>query len=207
MTESPPGEPGLASGPDIVEAKCSEQASEGTTIIDVRERFIAFYDREYHQVVRFCMRCGADLQAAEDATQEAFREAWERYVLPGRWDEDIILPDAWIRTVAYRYYKRPPGPRLRPLVILMPDYPDSLDNPNNTDGLSVETLTVLEALDSLDSELRAVMAFHLDRFTAKEIGVQIGIEDPQKVRDLLKKARKILAARLGATRDQGGIVS
>jgi hypothetical protein len=35
-------------------------------------RFIEFYDREYHLVVRFIMNCGAGLTAAEDAAQDAF---------------------------------------------------------------------------------------------------------------------------------------
>lgn len=205
MDNTPSGEPGQLSSADIIEPKCRDQTGEATTIIGVRESFIAFYDREYHQVVRFCIRCGADLQAAEDATQEAFREAWERYVLRGTWDQEITRPRAWIRRVAQRYYLRPPGPRQRPSIVLVSEYSDSLD-PNYSDELSVETMNVLEALSGLDSDLRTVMAFHLDGFTAREIGIEIGIEDPQKVRDLLKKARKILAARLGAARNQGGMV-
>lgn len=203
MTEGQSLEEGPAmADADIAEPKLSERASRHSRIIDVRERFIAFYDSEYHHVVRFCIRCGASLPAAEDATQEAFREAWERQVLPGTWDE-ITQPRAWIRTLALRYYKRPPGPRVRPLTLLVADYPDSLDDPSYSEELSVETLTVLEALDSLDPLLRKIMAFHLDEFSAKEIGAEVGIGDPQKIRDLLKKARKILAARLGPTRNQG----
>jgi RNA polymerase sigma factor (sigma-70 family) len=206
MTVSPPGDPAPLPRAKMIEPSCGGMPGQADTISDVRARFIALYDREYPLVVRFLLRYGADLQSAEDATQEAFRSAWERYVLTDTWEHEIAQPRAWIRTVALNYYRRPPGPRRRPPIVLVPDFPDNLDDPDSSPELSAETLTVLEALNWLDPELRAVMAFHLDGFSAREIGVQLGLEDPQKVRDRLKKARKILATKLGPARNQGGRV-
>jgi len=195
--ETSPVLPAATAGP-----KSSTQTAETAKIIDVRTRFIAFYDEEYDLIVRFVVRCGAGLQSAEDATQEAFRYAWEHYVLPGTWEEKVPSPRAWIRTVAFRCWKRPPGPRRRPMTILVPEYPDDLGDPDSFAELTLETLSVLDALNSLDPLLRAIMAFTLDRFTAVEIGAELNI-DPQKVRDQRKKARKILARRLNGGGDQG----
>jgi RNA polymerase sigma-70 factor (ECF subfamily) len=190
---------------ETVRAKSSAPPSETTKIIDVREGFIKFYDAEYYPVVRFVMRRGASLQRAEEAVQEAFSQAWEHYVLPGTWEQAIANPRAWIRTVAFNCYRRPPGRRTRPEIVLVPEFPDLPDETDSFADLSLETLSVLDALRSLDPELRAVMAFRLDGFTAVEIGGQLGI-DPQKVRDRLKKARKILARKLGSAKDQEGRV-
>jgi RNA polymerase sigma factor (sigma-70 family) len=187
---------------EIVGAKSSAPPGETTKIIGVREGFIKFYDAEYDPVVRFVVYCGARLQSAEEAAQEAFSHAWERYVLPGTWEEEIANPRAWIRKVALNCYKRPPGPRKRPEMVLVPEFPDLPNEADNFADLSLETLSVLDVLHSLDPELQAVMAFHLDGFTAVEIGGQLSI-DPQKVRDRLKKARKILARKLGSAKDQG----
>jgi len=48
--------------------------------------------------------------------------------------------------------------------------------------------------------LPTVMAFHLDGFNAVEIGVHLGMTD-QYVRDLVKKARRILRRELTDTQD------
>ena len=42
----------------------------------MRADWIAFYDTEYHSVVRFVMRNGASLEDARDATEEAFLDSW-----------------------------------------------------------------------------------------------------------------------------------
>jgi RNA polymerase sigma factor (sigma-70 family) len=159
-----------------------------------RAGFVNFYDREYPQVLRFLMRFGASLQAAEDAGQQAFLEAWA--MPPGLW-ADIADPRAWIRTLALRRYWRPPGARRRLLTQPLVDR-DIDETPQPGEGhadLTPGTLFVVDALRSLDSDSRAVMAFHLDGFKAPEIAVQLGITG-QQARDLLKKARKILGRKL-----------
>jgi len=75
---------------------------------------------------------------------------------------------------------------------------DMADTGVSQADLSVGALVVMDALRSLEPELQAVMAFDLDGFTAAESGGYLGLTD-QQVRDRRKKARKILAAKLGIT--------
>ena len=157
--------------------------------------FIEFYDREYHLVVRFMMNCGASLTAAEDAAQEAFLDAWKLMSVPGKWAA-IDDPRGWIRAVALRKYWRPPGVRKAPQTILQPVMPDTRDTGVSQVDLSVGALVVMDALRGLEPELQAVMAFDLDGFTAAESRGYLGLTD-QQVRDRRKKARKILAGKLG----------
>ncbi len=82
--------------------------------MQVRTDWISFYDTHYHRVVRFVMHNGASQADAQDAAQEAFIESWALMSSdPSRW-QAITGKEAWIRTVALRRYRRPPGPRRRP---------------------------------------------------------------------------------------------
>jgi hypothetical protein len=51
-------------------------AGNAVTVVAMRADWIAFYDTEYHMVVRFVMRNGASLEDARDATEEAFLDSW-----------------------------------------------------------------------------------------------------------------------------------
>lgn len=165
----------------------------------VRAAFLDLWQSDYDSVVRFLMRSGARAEAAQDAAQDAFVDAWSLVTRPGEW-EKIDNPRAWIRTVALRKYRRPPGPRRRPPTVLVPEVPDR----EWTDHaeLTTTTMFVLTELRSLDEDTRTVMSFHMDGFTSVEISRQLGMTD-QKVRDLIKKGRKILARRLASLRWQG----
>jgi RNA polymerase sigma factor (sigma-70 family) len=166
----------------------------------VRADFITFYDGEYLRVVFFLIRCGASLQCAEDAAQEAFVEAWtlaER----GDWD-DIAGQRGWIRTVALRKYRRPPERRrAMPLVLPVAECPDVLQPGRDCADLTAETQFVVEVLRSLDPELQAIMAFDLDGFTTGEVADLLGLTE-QQVRDRRKKARRILAVMLAGAKAQ-----
>jgi RNA polymerase sigma-70 factor (ECF subfamily) len=176
--------------------------SEATLAERLRANFIAFYDHEYHRIVRFLMHCGASQPAAEDAAQDAFLDAWDLTVR-GTW-MDIDNQRAWIRKVARRKYDRPPGQRQRPPVLSVPELPD-MPQPGfgSAEDLAAETIDLLRALRRLDPELREIMALHLDDFSAIQIAAYLGTTD-QKVRDQCKKARKILAVDLAGIRFKEG---
>jgi RNA polymerase sigma-70 factor (ECF subfamily) len=157
--------------------------------------FVEFYDREYHLMVRFIMNCGASLAAAEDAAQEAFLEAWQLMSVTRKWTA-VVDPRGWIRAVALNKYRRPPGRRQPSRAIVHAAMADREDSSISPADLSVGTMQVIDALRSLEPELQAVMAFDLDGFSAAEAGRYLGLTD-QQVRDRRKKARKILAGRLG----------
>jgi RNA polymerase sigma factor (sigma-70 family) len=189
----------IAMQPDEVSATGGGPTAYVTRMAHVRDSLLDFFDHESIYVVRFVMRCGASLHEAEDAVQEAFIDAWALTAPPCRWAE-VVDPRGWIRTVALRKFRRPPGPRKRPISVSVADLPEIPQLGTSHAELTDGTLLVLDALRSLDPKMQAVMAFHLDGFSGPEIAVELGITH-QKVRDLLKKARKILAGQLAGIGD------
>jgi DNA-directed RNA polymerase specialized sigma24 family protein len=166
----------------------------------IRAGFIDFYDREYRRVVVFLMSNGAVRQAAEDAAQEAFTDAWA-LTGSGKWPQ-VTNPPAWIRAVALRKYRRPAGPRVRPMTVPVPGFADTADPGDGLAELTAGTLAVHRALRDLPAGPRAALAFQLDGFTGPETAEQLGIT-AQQVRDWRKKARKILSRKLAADREGG----
>jgi RNA polymerase sigma factor (sigma-70 family) len=188
-----PGDQGPAAGDES-----AAEAAARATSAEMRAEFLDFYDRERDYVVRFMINCGASVEDAQDAAQEAFVDAWTHNVLPDKW-ADVNNPRGWIRVVALKKYQRLYGRRPQVPTVPVSDLSDTPQPASNHADLIPGTLLVLDALRSLDPELRAILAFHLDGFSGPEIAEQLNLTE-QKVRDLLKKARKILAIKL--RRDQ-----
>ena len=176
-----------------------QAASFPATPMASRTAFLDFFDHEYHSVIRFVMLNGAALDDAQDAVQDAFLQAWEMW-------EHIHNPVAWIRVVALRYYRRPPGQRRRMTTLPVASVPDIPQSGLSPSELSNQTLDVLAALRGLDEQSRTVMAFHLDGFPTSAIAEVLGLTD-QRVRDLKKKARGSLARILAQTGDNEGRAS
>ena len=94
------------------------------SLLQVRADWIRFYDAHYHPVIGFVMKNGASLDDAQDAAQEAFTASWQlMHTRPDTWLAITSKP-AWIRTVALRAYRRPPGPRRCPPIATVTDMPD-----------------------------------------------------------------------------------
>jgi RNA polymerase sigma factor (sigma-70 family) len=168
------------------------------SLVRVRADWIDFYDVHYHRLVRFMMHIGASLADAQDAAQEAFSESWKLMSRdPTAW-QAISGKAAWIRTTARRRYARPPGSRHRPVTIGDGRVPDQPSPGSDHAEMTAETQAVLQALQCLDSEARAVMAFSLDNFTTADTATALGITQ-QRVRDVKKKARAALKRQLAAT--------
>ena len=160
-------------------------------LMEIRAAWIDFYDIHYHRMVRFVMHNGAGRQDAQDAVQEAFAQSWSLVEShPDQWLA-VTSKEAWIRKVALRRYRRPPGPRIQPQLAEGADVPD-LPYPGPGPGeLTAQTQMVLQALRALDKEAREVMAFHLDDFTTPAIAAALNLTE-QRVRDVKKKARAAL---------------
>lgn len=194
MIGSSPGDMSLPADNHLVPAAGRPAIADDARAAEVRAEFLTFYDFEYLHVVRFVMRCGASLQAAEDAVQDAFFDAWALTARPDAW-RAIADPRGWIRRVALRKFRRPPGKHRRLAVIPVGDVPEMPQSGQSHTDLTDETLLVVAALQRLEPEQQAAMAFHLDGFTGPQIAGQLGITD-QKARDLLKAARKVLTREL-----------
>jgi DNA-directed RNA polymerase specialized sigma24 family protein len=167
----------------------------------LRAAWIEFYDAHYHRVIRFLTHNGAGLLDAQDAVQEAFTESWalmERN--SDQWMAITGMP-GWIRVVALRRYRRPPGARIRPLLAEGTDMPDVPDPSPGPGRLTVLTQTVLQTLRGLDEEMRAVAAFYLDDFSTDEIAHAIRTHDLRHTHaTLLRLAREpvhVVSQRLG----------
>jgi RNA polymerase sigma factor (sigma-70 family) len=164
---------------------------------DDRAEWVRFYVGHYHRLVRFMMHNGALPEEAKDAAQEAFTESWELLSRdPDRW-QAVSNKAAWVRTVALRRHLRPPGHRRR-----LPAVPTGLPPDQAAPGpghaeLTAQAQVVLEALEALDSEARAVMAFYLDGFSTAETAIGLDITG-QRVRDVKKRARAALKRQLAA---------
>jgi RNA polymerase sigma factor (sigma-70 family) len=156
----------------------------------------------YHRVIRFVMHMGASQRDAEDAAQEAFYEA---LVLskskPDDWNE-IKSKAAWLRTVALRRYRRPPGPRRGPL-ILVSDVPDRPAPGSGHEDDVAHVQDVLRALRTLPEEELPVAAFDLDGIPTSDIAHALGMTE-QRVRDIRKKYRAKLKRELGGNTVPGG---
>lgn len=174
----------------------------GSLAAAARAEWIRFYDDHFYRVVRFLMLSGASRPDAEDAAHDAFTDSYNLAVgSPDRW-QAITCKAAWIRTVAQRRHRRPPGPRQRPLTTRdeIPDLPAPAPGPED---LTIQAQLVLRALQALDEEARAVIAFGIDGIPAADIARELGITQ-QRVRDVRKKARAVLKRQLGGNTTPGG---
>src|ERR1017187_1411112 len=178
-----------------------ELFTDGGRTAEIRADWLTFYDSEYLPVVRFVMRCGASLQAAEDAVQDAFVDAWALTARADAWLA-ITEPRGWIPRVALRKYQRPPGKHRRLAAVPIGNFPEITQPGHNHADLTDQTMFVITALRRLEPEQQAAMAFYLDGFTGPQIASQLGITD-QKARDLLKAARRVLSRELASTKDEG----
>ncbi|WP_328442733.1 hypothetical protein [Amycolatopsis sp. NBC_00438] len=164
----------------------------------MRAQWIAFYDAEWALVIRFVMKAGpASLEDARDAAQEAFVESWrEMATRPDEWSG--VNSRGWIRTVALRRFRRPPGPRRRPLIepgVAMPNLPAPPVEPGE---YTVQVHTVLDALSRLEPIEQEVMAFLTDGFRLIDIAGLVDLTE-QKTRDVARSARAKLKCHLAAT--------
>ena len=162
----------------------------------MRDAFLTFAAEEPPHVVLFLLRTGIGWQDAHDAAQEAFVAAWRLLDgTPERWQE-IADKRAWIRAVALRAARRPPGQaRRQPLSDLTRDLPERPVPCGDPAELTVPTLDLLSALRALPVRQRQAMALHQDGVSHQEIARHLGCSARQ-VGNLIERARTTLKAAL-----------
>lgn len=185
-----PSEDDLYADPDRPPeaAQKGSKVEDPAVVVERRQPIDSLFDQQYHSVVRFVMICGANAHDAQDATQEAFIEAFRR-ADDGRWTA-VRDPGGWLRRVALRRYQRMVRRKL-PVPRPMTDGDARLTPGLDPSSYSADVMDALSALRRLPPPCRAIMAFHLDGFSGVETAAQLGITE-QQARDLLKKARRLL---------------
>ncbi|WP_406096276.1 SigE family RNA polymerase sigma factor [Streptomyces sp. NBC_01013] len=154
------------------------------------DEFDAFYAATARRLVATVYAMTGDLGEAEDAVQEAYVRAWQR------WDKvaDGGDPLPWVRTVAVRLAI---STWRRTRTRLRAHFRHGV--PADVPGLSEDRVALVGALAELTSDQRQVVVLHhlLDlpvEEVARETGVSCGA-----VRTRLHRARRILGERLADT--------
>ncbi|GGR68929.1 RNA polymerase sigma24 factor [Streptomyces aureoverticillatus] len=156
--------------------------------VDATAEFDAFYAATAKRLVATVYAMTGDLAEAEDAVQEAYVRAWQRWERITRDDAD---PLPWVRTVATRLAIST-WRRTRNRVRAHFRHGPQTDVPE----LSADRVALVEALRELPPQQRQVVVLHhlLDlpvEQVARETGASNGA-----VRTRLSRARKVLGTSL-----------
>ena len=149
------------------------------------ERFDEFYRGTRVRVLQYLYAAGGDLAEAQDAAQEAYARAWQRWSRVGLTED----PEAWVRVVGWRVMANG-WRKLRGRVVAYRRHgPAGAAAPPGED-----TVLLVDALRLLPPEQRNALVLHhiLDRPVAAiaiETGVPVGT-----VKARLARGRRALAA-------------
>ena len=164
-------------------------------VTDDDNDFDAFYAATYGRLVGQLYAITGDRQEAEDAVQEAFARAVDRWPRLRRYD----MPEAWVRRVAVNLASQG-FHRMRRRVALLA----RLGPPARAPDKSIEGLVISEALRGLSLAHRQVLVLHhavglpVDE-VARQLGVPVGT-----VKARLSRGRATLAKRLTAAGEEVG---
>jgi RNA polymerase sigma-70 factor (ECF subfamily) len=152
------------------------------------QTFDEFYAGTVRRVISQLYVMTGDRAEAEDAVQEAYARAWQRwYQVSGYQD-----PEAWVRTVAYRisvstWRKTVNRGRAHQRHGASPPVPE----------VSADYVTLVAALRRISESQRRVLVLHyLVGLSVGEIGRETGAS-PSAVKASLSRGRKALSTQLG----------
>ncbi|MEJ3743352.1 SigE family RNA polymerase sigma factor [Actinomycetes bacterium KLBMP 9797] len=150
--------------------------------------FEDFYNGTRQRVVTFLYAMSGDRTEAQDAAQEAFVRAWERWSAVSAYDD----PEAWVRRVGYRLCLN----RWRKTRNRMAAYRRHGTAPAVAPP-SENTVALVAALKRLSAaEREAVTLHHLLDLSVAEVAAQTGVP-ANTVKSRLVRGRRALAALLG----------
>ncbi|MFC3503397.1 SigE family RNA polymerase sigma factor [Micromonospora krabiensis] len=158
--------------------------------MDRDDGFEEFYRATRHRVVTVLYALGGDLAEAQDAAQEAYVRAWQRWTkISGCGD-----PEAWVRTVGYRLLVNRWRKMRSGLAAYRRQGVDVSVGPP-----SENTVALVTALRRLPEEQRqAIVLHHLADLSVAEIAVQTNTPTGT-VKARLARGRKALATLLDTT--------
>lgn len=150
----------------------------------------ALFRQSYTSIVQALALAGGDLAAAEDATQEAFAQAWVRWDRISRYDN----PGAWVRRVAINKLRNAHRSRLRgKAAIGRMDFEISTAAPSEIESDLIGGLARLPYKQRLCAVL-----FYVDGLNTAEVAQAMGISQGS-VSQHLNRARTALRAYLEGT--------
>lgn len=162
--------------------------------VSAAPEFDEFYRASAPRVVHLVYASTGDLELAQDATQEAFARAWQRWDQVSAADE----PLAWVRTVARRIAIsawRKDTNRTKAM--------ERHGEQQGPTGPTEDRVAVVEALRTLGPELRETLALHyLADLSVEEISRQTG-SPPGTIKARLHRGRAQLARTLTTTPEGG----
>ena len=150
----------------------------------------ALFHQSYKSIVQALALAGGDLAAAEDATQEAFAQAWVRWSHISRYDN----PGAWLRRVAINKLRNAHRSRLRgEAAVQRLPYEVASAPPSEPES------DLAGALQRLPYKQRLCAAlFYVDDLSIAEVAQAMGISQGS-VSQHLNRARTALRAHLEGT--------
>ncbi|RKN46487.1 SigE family RNA polymerase sigma factor [Micromonospora endolithica] len=158
--------------------------------MDDDDGFGEFYRTSRHRTVTVLYALGGDLAEAQDAAQEAYARAWQRWSKVGAYDD----PEAWVRTVGHRLLIN----RWRKVRNGIAAYRRHGPAPN-AGPPSENTVALVAALRQLPAEQRqAIVLHHLADLSVTEIAAQTGTPTGT-VKARLARGRRTLATLLDVT--------
>jgi RNA polymerase sigma-70 factor (sigma-E family) len=153
------------------------------------ESFEDFYEGTRHRVVTFLLAMTGDRVEAQDAAQEAYVRAWQRWSAISAYDD----PEAWVRTVGYRLcVNRWRKARNR----IKADRRHGAAAPVAPPG--DDTVALIDALRKLPAaEREAIALYHLLDLPVAEVATRTGTP-VNTVKARLARGRRTLGSLLGA---------
>jgi len=152
------------------------------------EGFEDFYHGTRQRVVTFLYALSGDLVDAQDAAQEAYVRAWQRWSTISHYDD----PEAWVRKVGYRIcLNRWRKARNRILAYQRHGVVSIVEPPGE------DTVTLVAALRALPvAERLAITLHHLLDLPVIDVAAQTGVP-VNTVKTQLVRGRRTLADLLG----------
>jgi RNA polymerase sigma-70 factor (ECF subfamily) len=155
--------------------------------------FDEFYLGSVRRITAQLVAMLGDSGEAEDAVQEAYARAWQRWDSVSRMDD----PAAWVRVVAYRIKVSSWRSAVRRTVAHRRHGP-----PADIPDLSPDSVALVAALRQIpEAQRRAIVLYHLAGLSVEQVAAEVGVP-AGTVKARLSRGRAALAHLLGESADE-----
>jgi RNA polymerase sigma-70 factor (sigma-E family) len=152
------------------------------------DRFEEFYRGTRHRVMTFLYAMCGDRADAQDAAQEAYVRAWQRWSTIAGYDD----PEAWVRTVGWRLCMSR-WRKARNAVVAQRRHGTAAP----ADPPGEDTVALVRALRQLPpADREAVVLHHLLDLTVADVAAHTGVP-ANTIKTRLVRGRRALAGLLG----------